>query len=111
PGAHRHRPRRWAGGFGVRGLVDHLMVLPILLPLFSAALMMLVEGRGHRLKGALNLLSTVLLVAFSIVLLGWVGGQVEPRTGVYQLGSWPAPFGIVLVLDLLSALMLLLGSL
>ena len=29
---------------------------------------------------------------------------------VYRLGDWPAPFGIVLVLDRLSALMLLLTS-
>ena len=28
--------------------------------------------------------------------------------GVYLLGNWPAPFGIVLVVDRLSALMLLL---
>ena len=34
------------------------------------------------------------------------GGHV----GVYRLGDWPAPFGIVLVLDRLSALMLLLTS-
>ena len=31
--------------------------------------------------------------------------------GVYRLGDWPAPFGIVLVVDRLSALMLLLTSL
>ena len=30
--------------------------------------------------------------------------------GVYRLGDWPSPFGIVLVLDRLSALMLLLTS-
>ena len=30
--------------------------------------------------------------------------------GVYLLGNWPAPFGIVLVLDRLSALMLLLTA-
>ena len=30
------------------------------------------------------------------------------RAGVYLLGNWPAPFGIVLVLDRLSALMLVL---
>ena len=30
--------------------------------------------------------------------------------GVYAIGSWPAPFGIVLVVDRLSALMLVLTS-
>jgi multicomponent K+:H+ antiporter subunit D len=33
------------------------------------------------------------------------------HVGVYRLGDWPAPFGIVLVVDRLSALMLLLTSL
>ena len=33
-----------------------------------------------------------------------------PHVGVYRLGHWPAPFGIVLVVDRLSALMLLLAS-
>jgi multicomponent K+:H+ antiporter subunit D len=32
------------------------------------------------------------------------------RPDLYALGNWPAPFGIVLVLDRLSALMLLLTA-
>jgi multicomponent K+:H+ antiporter subunit D len=32
------------------------------------------------------------------------------ETHVYRLGDWPAPFGIVLVLDRLSALMVLLTA-
>ena len=42
------------------------------------------------------------------------GPPMPPRRGscgVYRLGDWPAPFGIVLVVDRLSALMLLLTSL
>src|SRR5690625_5264220 len=38
------------------------------------------------------------------------GGGRTARTGVYLLGGWAAPLGIVLVVDLLSALMLLLGA-
>src|SRR5690606_15289691 len=34
----------------------------------------------------------------------------NPRIGVYPLGNWPAPFGIVLVVDRLSALMLVLSN-
>ena len=36
----------------------------------------------------------------------WAG----PRSALYLLGDWPPPFGIVLVLDRLSALMLLLTA-
>jgi multicomponent K+:H+ antiporter subunit D len=32
------------------------------------------------------------------------------RSQVYELGNWPAPFGIVMVLDRLSALMVLLTA-
>src|SRR5690606_22527447 len=35
----------------------------------------------------------------------WPGG-----VGVYAIGSWPAPFGIVLVVDRLSAMMLALSA-
>ena len=37
-------------------------------------------------------------------------GPDGSAVSVYQLGNWPAPFGIVLVLDRLSALMLVLTS-
>src|SRR3546814_3251741 len=36
--------------------------------------------------------------------------RFRSRPFVYLLGDWPAPFGIVMVLDQLSALMLLLTS-
>ena len=35
------------------------------------------------------------------------GGDIQ----VYELGDWPAPFGIVMVLDRLSAMMVLLTAL
>jgi multicomponent K+:H+ antiporter subunit D len=41
-----------------------------------------------------------------LALLHVIAGDIE----VYALGDWPAPFGIVLVLDRLSALMVLLTS-
>ena len=38
------------------------------------------------------------------------GRPTTGRCGVYLLGNWPPPFGIVLVLDRLAALMLLLTA-
>ena len=48
----------------------------------------------------------------SIGLLAWVADRDAPLAfGVYLPSNWPVPFGIVLVLDRLSALMLVLTAL
>lgn len=89
--------------------LHHLIIVPVLLPLLVGASMLLLEERRRRLKAGLNLLATLALVVISILLLQLAqssGGKVS----VYLLGNWAAPFGIVLVLDQLSALMLLLSS-
>jgi multicomponent K+:H+ antiporter subunit D len=98
----------------MRGFADHLIVVPILLPLVSAAIMLLLDERRRVLKGVIGVATTVALLIASIMLLRLAD---MPATGpdgsavrVYQLGNWLAPFGIVLVLDRLSALMLVLTS-
>ncbi len=92
---------------------DQLMIVPVLLPLLAGALMLLVGERRHGLKAAINLASTLSLVGIAIALLRMSDGATDDMSGyigVYRLGDWPAPFGIVLVVDRLSALMLLLTS-
>jgi len=93
------------------GLADHMTVIPILLPLTSAAVMLLLDERRRAVKGGIGMATTVALLITSIVLLR-LADMMPPGSGVrtYQLGNWPAPFGIVLVLDRLSALMLVLTS-
>ena len=92
-------------------LADHLTVIPILLPLTSAAVMLLLDERRRAVKGGIGMATTVALLITSIVLLR-LADMMPLGSGVrtYQLGNWPAPFGIVLVLDRLSALMLVLTS-
>jgi multicomponent K+:H+ antiporter subunit D len=92
-------------------LADHLIVIPILLPLTSAAVMLLLDERRRAVKGGIGMATTVALLITSIVLLR-LADMMPLGSGVrtYQLGNWPAPFGIVLVLDRLSALMLVLTS-
>jgi multicomponent K+:H+ antiporter subunit D len=95
-------------------LHDHLIILPILLPLVAGALLLLFDERRHALKALISLASTVMLMGIAFSLLRLADGapsDVVAATGVYHLGNWPAPFGIVLVLDRLSALMLVLTSL
>ncbi len=85
--------------------MENFAALPILIPLTAAALIALVPwDMGRRM---LSLISTLSLVAVSIVLLIEV-----KKTGfvVLQAGNWPAPFGISLVADALSALMVAISA-
>jgi multicomponent K+:H+ antiporter subunit D len=93
------------------GMLHHLIIVPILLPLISGAVMLLFAERSRRLKSGIGIATTLALLIVSIVLL-YQADMMPPGSSVqtYQLGNWPAPFGIVLVLDRLSALMLLLTS-
>ena len=96
-------------------LLAHLPVLPVILPLFTAALLLaLGDGAGAHGSAALTRARSVsmisamlgLLLAFLLVREA-AGGDWQ----VYRMGNWPAPFGIVLVVDRLSALMVLLTQL
>ncbi|MQW87586.1 monovalent cation/H+ antiporter subunit D [Sinorhizobium saheli] len=92
--------------------LDHLIILPILVPLAVAAMLIPINERERMLKGAIGFASTLVVFVVAVILMRFAaaGPDSLPGTGVYQLGNWPAPFGIVLVLDRLSALMLCLAS-
>ncbi|HEX2892044.1 monovalent cation/H+ antiporter subunit D [Vineibacter terrae] len=87
------------------GWMHHLLIVPIALPLVSGALLMVYDERRQFLKGVINLISALTTLYVAIRLLQFADTSA---TGVYLLGNWPAPFGIVLVVDRLSALMLVL---
>ena len=96
------------------GFANNLLIAPVILPLFAAALLLFFDERRRVLKAMISIAATVTLAAITITLLT-VADTSDPATGgaiahTYLLGNWPAPFGIVLVLDRLSALMLLLTS-
>lgn len=86
--------------------MPHLMLIPILLPMTTGALMLLLKEEQQRSKIMLSTLSLVLGLVVAIALLHW--SSQHPTPGVYLAGNWAAPFGISLVLDRLSALMLVL---
>src|SRR5688572_14891442 len=105
---HRDRSCRRAYGAGrMSGLAEHLLIAPIAVPLAAAALMLLFDERRHVLKAFISLAASLLLLAAALALVMLAERSV---TSVYPLGSWPAPFGIVLVADRLSALMVLLAA-
>jgi multicomponent K+:H+ antiporter subunit D len=96
----------------VNAWTQHLPIVPIVLPLATAVLMLLVNERRRTLKAAINVVSTFMLLAVAIALLRIADAPAVNGGGnsVYLLGNWPAPFGIVLVVDRLSALMLVLTA-
>ena len=93
-------------------LMPHLLLVPILLPMLTGGLMLLMKEEHRRTKLVLNITSTTLGLVVAVALLMWVKrADASASIGVYLPGNWAAPFGIVLALDRLSAMMLLLGSL
>ena len=89
----------------------HLLVVPIVLPLLAAALQLLAGERRQRTAVALGLASCLGLVATAAALVLWSDRPgSDALAAAYRIGDWPARFGIVLVADRLSALMLLLTS-
>jgi multicomponent K+:H+ antiporter subunit D len=95
----------WAG---------HLMIAPVVAPLVAGALMLLVDERHHAFRAVTGIVSAFALMGVAIALMRIAdaspGSAASAPVRVYLLGGWPAPFGIVLVLDRLSALMLVLTS-
>jgi multicomponent Na+:H+ antiporter subunit D len=83
-----------------------LLALPILVPLLTAIALHLLPQRTRLLRvvafsGSLGVLAAAVRI---FVLVERSGIQV------LQIASWPAPFGITLVADLFSALMLVMVS-
>ena len=84
-----------------------LVVLPVLVPLATAVgCLLLRPWRGAQRAASVGGAAVGLAVA--VALLHRVSAT---GIAVVQVGAWPAPFGISLVADLLSAIMVLLAGL
>jgi multicomponent Na+:H+ antiporter subunit D len=83
------------------------LILPILIPLLTA-IAALLAWRWRRVQRWLSVIGAAGLLAASVGLLLSVS-----RDGIQaaQIGSWSAPFGITLVADLFSAIMVVLAGL
>ncbi|MFC3460420.1 monovalent cation/H+ antiporter subunit D [Massilia haematophila] len=92
-------------------LPQHLVIVPILLPLICGAVLTPFTQGRHRFKFALGYASVLGQLITALLLMqqtdsqAWAGG-----IGVYLAANWAAPFGIALMADRLSALMLLLTA-
>jgi len=87
--------------------MNHWLILPILFPAVVAPLLALAVRKDIVLARIFSVGSTVWLLLFGLLLLGMAA---DGTTRTYALGNWPAPFGIVLVLDRLTAIMLVLTA-
>ncbi|HSO10440.1 MAG TPA: proton-conducting transporter membrane subunit, partial [Desulfoprunum sp.] len=87
--------------------MSHWIMAPLLLPLLAGMVNLLLVRRGPGPRRLVSLLTTAaLLPVATLLLLRADSGEIV----VYQLGNWPAPFGISLVLDRLSAMLLVLTA-
>ncbi|MFW5967979.1 MAG: monovalent cation/H+ antiporter subunit D [Persicimonas sp.] len=87
--------------------MSDLLIYPILIPIAGALLIPLIGWGNLKVQRGLSIVATLatVVVAFSLV---DVAMQGEILT--YEVGDWAAPFGITLVLDRLSAMMVALTS-
>jgi multicomponent Na+:H+ antiporter subunit D len=84
-----------------------LLITPILTPLITA-IACIFAWRNPVWQRGFALVGSIVLTIVSLLLLHHVRGQ-----GILaeQIGNWPAPFGITLVADLFSAIMVVLTGL
>ncbi len=88
--------------------MQHLSIFPILIPLLFGAIMLLPPiSRDITSQRISSVIGTLFLLICSALLLF----QIDTSgTQLYALGGWQAPFGIVLVADRVSSLLVLLTS-
>ncbi|KJV04416.1 Na+/H+ antiporter subunit D [Rhodococcus sp. PML026] len=88
------------------GVIDALTPLPVLIPMLAAALT-LVLGRRPRAQRFITLAALTAVVAISSMMLYLAD---RDGTSALQVGGWDSPLGISLVVDRLSAMMLVVLS-
>ncbi len=81
--------------------MTNLLILPILIPLLTAVILMFF-GKQIKVQRGIAAVSTAATIAASFVLVGTIH---EQGIQTLNLSSWEAPFGITLVSDMLSALL------
>jgi len=88
--------------------MQHAVILPILIPLIVGALLLLPplqqSAQSRRWLSGVG-------IAVLLAVCGWNLSQSSDGVSQYYLlGNWPAPFGIVLLLDQISALFVALTA-
>lgn len=87
--------------------MTHWLVLPVILPAMLAPFIVLAARYHIGIQRVFSIVGVVALIAIAAG-LSWQAS--DGTILIYQLGDWAAPFGIILVGDMLSTLMVLLTS-
>ncbi|WP_382308571.1 Na+/H+ antiporter subunit D [Herbiconiux sp. UC225_62] len=88
--------------------MNALVPLLVIIPLVGAAIT-LILGRYRRVQIAISVTALVAVTATAAILLADVDRTGVPA--VVEVGGWPPPFGIVLVVDRLAAIMVVVSAL
>ncbi|MFV0293635.1 MAG: monovalent cation/H+ antiporter subunit D [Paracoccus sp. (in: a-proteobacteria)] len=87
--------------------MNHFIIAPVVLPAVIGGLIILWMRHDMLLQRVFSTAGSALLLGVSLYLAFHAS---DGEVFVYRLGNWPAPFGIVLMLDRLAAMMLVLTA-
>ena len=88
--------------------MQHLPILPILLPMLAAVFMLLPPLSNSITRQRFFAVTIMIIIVITSALLLMTSHQQGIQ--MYILGGWQPPFGIALVADRLSTMMVLLTS-
>ncbi len=89
-------------------MTDILPILPIMIP-FITGIILLITGRTNTyMQRVVSSLSGLLMIIVAVILVIYVA---DNGLVVTHVGNWQAPYGISLVVDMLSALLVLATAL
>src|SRR5690625_30092 len=86
--------------------MNNLVILPIIIPFIIGAIL-IIFSKHHKLQRVISGFAAIVMLLLSIYLAFIV---YQDGIIVLEAGNWSAPFGIVLVADMLATLMVLLTA-
>lgn len=90
---------------------DHLISLFVAVPMFAGIVLLLLHGKTMAQRWvALLFLSTMIAFSGCVLYRVYQGPDIPGVVIVSQMSNWPAPFGITMAVDTLSAIMLLVAD-
>ena len=87
--------------------MTHWLIAPVILPAMLAPFIVLAARYHIGIQRVFSLVGVIAMIAIAAG-LSWQAS--DGTILLYQLGDWAAPFGIILVGDMLSTLMVLLTA-